>query len=354
MNKINQLIFVLGMHRSGTSAATRLINILGAEVGRNLLLGNTEVNKKGFWENRALIDLHDDLLTALDAAWFDFRRLPDLWWQREDIRPFAEKILKILERDFNRFDLMVLKDPRISRLLPIWLDALEGIARRISCLIVLRNPLEVINSLTVRDGFNPELSAFVWLAYVLDAEYYSRDFARSFTQYDKILYDWEAEIQSVAAEMKITWPNHIDAVRHEITQEIDPNLRHHNASHNFTEEIGRIAQVALNVYKKLSSDDHGDLSGFMDKVKAELYDTAKFGDTLADMAYRTTVLLNRKTGEHSKLESEYRALKEQHQRLSQENLDLSNTNARLLNTLQQHWSRRIAVRCLRLAGIRRE
>ncbi len=51
MFQINTIILVLGMHRSGTSAITRLLNILGADLGINLLPGAQTINEPGFWEN---------------------------------------------------------------------------------------------------------------------------------------------------------------------------------------------------------------------------------------------------------------------------------------------------------------
>ena len=76
MLQIDNIIFVLGMHRSGTSAITHLLSILGADLGKNLLMGQTDINKKGFWENQELIEIHDTILETLDSAWFDFRSIP--------------------------------------------------------------------------------------------------------------------------------------------------------------------------------------------------------------------------------------------------------------------------------------
>ena len=52
-----KVILVLGMHRSGTSAVTRCLNLLGAEIGSKLL-PPAEDNRSGFWEHADVVSIH--------------------------------------------------------------------------------------------------------------------------------------------------------------------------------------------------------------------------------------------------------------------------------------------------------
>src|SRR5205085_11585012 len=61
-------IIVAGMHRSGTSPTTRLINLLGADVARDLLPAQPD-NPRGFWEPAAVVEIHDRLLAALGSSY---------------------------------------------------------------------------------------------------------------------------------------------------------------------------------------------------------------------------------------------------------------------------------------------
>lgn len=54
-------ILVLGMHRSGTSAFTRLLNLAGAESPKNLMEAKTD-NVRGFWESEAVCGVNDAFL----------------------------------------------------------------------------------------------------------------------------------------------------------------------------------------------------------------------------------------------------------------------------------------------------
>ncbi len=64
-------LLVLGMHRSGTSALTRVLNLLGASLPKNLL-GASPGNETGHWEPDRLIGLHDRMLAE---SWQQLGRL---------------------------------------------------------------------------------------------------------------------------------------------------------------------------------------------------------------------------------------------------------------------------------------
>jgi len=49
------------MHRSGTSVVTRILNLLGAELGHPLIEAGSD-NPKGFWENWYLVQINKQIL----------------------------------------------------------------------------------------------------------------------------------------------------------------------------------------------------------------------------------------------------------------------------------------------------
>src|ERR1019366_4246704 len=56
-------ICVLGVHRGGTSVATRVLALLGCDLGpEDQLMPATQYNEAGYWENLAVVDLNDALL----------------------------------------------------------------------------------------------------------------------------------------------------------------------------------------------------------------------------------------------------------------------------------------------------
>ena len=174
IKKLKKIIFILGMHRSGTSALTRMVNVLGISLGKNLLKGNSEINAKGFWENRELIETHDRIFEKLNSSWFDFRELPPEWWLGNEMHPFVDDIETILSRDFEDQSVIALKDPRLCRLFPLWVSLAKKHCIQVACILAVRNPVEVSRSLSKRDGFDSATINYLWLTYVLDSEFYNK------------------------------------------------------------------------------------------------------------------------------------------------------------------------------------
>jgi hypothetical protein len=63
-------VAVLGMHRSGTSAAARVVNLLGVPLlASDDLLPADGVNPRGYWESERLLRANDELLEAAGGSW---------------------------------------------------------------------------------------------------------------------------------------------------------------------------------------------------------------------------------------------------------------------------------------------
>src|SRR5665647_3705297 len=61
-----KLIVVLGMHRSGTSAVTRGLQVMGVGLGDRLMPGLEGNNAKGFWEDIDLNALNIEMMSSID------------------------------------------------------------------------------------------------------------------------------------------------------------------------------------------------------------------------------------------------------------------------------------------------
>ena len=64
----SRVIVVLGMHRSGTSAIARSLELLGVGLGDNLHPAGFD-NPKGFWEDRACLEINEELLRYFGSAY---------------------------------------------------------------------------------------------------------------------------------------------------------------------------------------------------------------------------------------------------------------------------------------------
>ena len=116
-------LIVLGMHRSGTSLLTRVLSLMGADLPETLI-GPSPNNPTGYWESRALRDFNDRLLELTGSRWDDWRALPEGWERSPNVAEFAEEAAGLLDSEFGSSRFLVLKDPRVSRLMPFWATVL--------------------------------------------------------------------------------------------------------------------------------------------------------------------------------------------------------------------------------------
>lgn len=214
------LILVLGMHRSGTSATTAVLGKLGLAMPRTPMARHEE-NPTGYWESARLCALHDDMLREAGSRWDDWTAL-----RLVANRARTRKLLAVLAQEFDLSRFSTVKDPRICRMVPFWLDALAtgGLSPRI--VIPYRNPLEVAASLVKRgNGMTIEQGLLLWLRHVLDAEAETRDQRRVFLRYDRLIEDWPGTMARVGRALELEWPVAPAEVATEIDAFLDRRLR---------------------------------------------------------------------------------------------------------------------------------
>ncbi len=220
-------ILVLGMHRCGTSAATRMISLLGADLPSQLMPGLPGNNEMGFWESTEIAALHDELLAAAGSSWDAVSEFPRAWFETEQAEAYRGRLLAVLERDFAASTLFVVKDPRACRLVPLWVATLSAFGAEPSFVIPLRNPLEVAASLKARDDLAPARSWLLWLGHLLAAEKDTRSYRRSLIAFDELLSDWRAVAARVSEDLDIPWPRQGQRATTEIDDFLSPRYRHH-------------------------------------------------------------------------------------------------------------------------------
>ena len=221
-----QALLVLGMHRSGTSAIAGLLIRLGAQ-GPTSLMAPTVHNPRGFSESDAFYRFHERLLHDASTRWDSWTRFSPGWRDAAIPAELANEFRTLLEQEFGRAPLFVVKDPRICRLVPFWLRSLEGERISAAAIITVRSPLEVAQSLKARDGLGHEHALLLWLRHVLDAEFETRTIARTFVRYSDVLENWTAAADKIAHDIGLEWPQRSSSSQLEIEQFIDPHLRHH-------------------------------------------------------------------------------------------------------------------------------
>jgi hypothetical protein len=218
-------VLILGMHRSGTSAVTRLVNLLGPSmcVDEDLLVG-TATNAKGHWESRSLFRLNDRYLGEMGCSWWyppTSEQVAD--WEEHLPGAQFDNARTVFTRA-HPTEPWVWKDPRACLTLSFWRRSL---LRSVSGIVVFRSPDAVARSLGARDHMDAEYGLALWMRYTRLVLEQSAGLPLLVTSYDDVLEDPVAFAEQARAflaglGMAVTPDIDLSAVR----EFIDPGLRH--------------------------------------------------------------------------------------------------------------------------------
>jgi len=211
------------MGRSGTSSLTRVLGLCGAALPRTPLPPVPDNNERGFWEPTPIVRAHDRILDQLGTTW-DGPMPPDTPIRDE----WVEELAGLVNDQYANAPLIVLKDPRVSRLVPLWMRVADSMRLRLACVIALRHPEEVAMSLARREGYARDKSLRLWREYTLSAERYTRDLPRVVVPYEWLLADWRSQIVRIAKTLDLALDPDADAPG--VERFLDARLRHHRVT----------------------------------------------------------------------------------------------------------------------------
>jgi len=252
----SQVLLIAGMHRSGTSALTKTLSILGADLPSNLMPPMKGNNEKGFWESRDLEKIHDSILESAGSMWDDWSEFNPEWFETITAIKYQKKLLKYLKKDFKKSPLFIIKDPRVCRFLPLWFEASYQFNSRPFVLIPFRHPLEVAISLKKRDGMAISKGLLLWLRHIVDAVHYSQSTPRAFISYNSLLSDWDACTANITQQTGVKWPKKSALSQLQIEEFLDIRQRHQTLEKDisFTKEIPDYIEKTYSALQALEKD----------------------------------------------------------------------------------------------------
>jgi hypothetical protein len=266
------IILVAGMHRSGTSALTRCINLAGVPLPSRLMPAD-DGNTDGYWESADLYYLHNAILASLQSAWNDPREIPETWFSGQASVPARTQLVSWLSEEMLGKDALLVKDPRVCRLLPLWRHAATELGVDVRSIVTVRNPIEVARSLMTRDGFSEPHSYFLWLRHVLDAERFSRGTPRSFLTFDQLLADPLGIVRKVSRDLDVTFPTSEAELKPLLDATLKPSLRHHTVADAALAEAAEQLPALLTTYRWVLDAAAGKSSpdaGSLDEITATM------------------------------------------------------------------------------------
>ena len=241
------IYFILGMHRSGTSALGGTLNILGLDFGTNLMKADQE-NPKGYYENNLVYEINRTILKEAQSSWDDYNfDISTISVEKKEV--YIKQIIDLINNEFKYSESIAIKDPRICMLFPIWEEALVRLDIDIKIILPYRNPIEVAQSLKIRNDFSQEKSLLIWSKHFLSAEYLSRGYERIFISFDSLV---KAPVKTMNTLSKFTGFEIDEIIKSEISLFLDKNTKHNNTSiKNFSKEVPTFLYDLIQIIKSL-------------------------------------------------------------------------------------------------------
>lgn len=221
-------VTILGVHRSGTSMLSRLLNLCGVFLGdESDLLMARRGNDKGCWEHHVFMDINQQLLARYGGTLEDPPIFPDRWWEDEALRPLRDEA-----EDFIRYafgdgaqPMWGWKDPQTTLTYPFWRALLPDLRAVIS----IRNPLDVAASITVHDeGHASTRKALaLWQHFTETALRETSPAERIVVHYEDLLAQPRESLARVLAFLDLPPVTPGSPVDEDLRRFADTSLRHH-------------------------------------------------------------------------------------------------------------------------------
>jgi hypothetical protein len=239
------------MHRSGTSLCSHILSTLGIDMATEI--GARESNEKGHWERLEILDFQDRILRLFNRDYYglyhDFA-LPSGWWADPRVREIEVEIANFVSGCLDKNEVFGFKDPRTSKLLPMWAQIFRKLNLRPRYIFCVRSPGEVARSLECRDGLSREIGEYRAITYIFDV-------LRNISLQDLCIIDYESWFvdpirnldkicEFLQFEPSISGTEIVSAVR----RIIDPSMNHSarrsvDISNDFISELYKQIQPIL-------------------------------------------------------------------------------------------------------------
>jgi hypothetical protein len=239
------------MHRSGTSAATRSLQVLGVDFGTNLQEGIAGVNDKGFFEDKDIVSVNGDILRALSQEWDSLNPIASGQLKGDALAASRVRAAALLRSKMQSDRVLAIKDPRMSALLPFWQGVFDELGIDAGYLIAIRNPLSVANSLQSRDRIAKEKSCYLWLEHVLPSILQTAGRRRVVVDYDRLMQRPARELARISNALGFAGKLDAQELATYEKEFLDEGLRHGTFDLQELKSDPAVPAVVVDLYQTL-------------------------------------------------------------------------------------------------------
>lgn len=224
MTQQKTAILILGPHRSGTSAISGAISRFTEANFGKLLMQAQHDNQKGFYENEKIVALNDAILAELYRSWEDPRPLDTNLLKSTRIDYLRERANGVIKEQYNKSEVIAIKDPRLCLTFPFWEAILEEAGFDLKIVVLHRRVEAIVDSLQSREWLSQEHGYLLTTMYALQAERYTRRHNRIWIDYNRAISDTDYlnnRLPTLLSDLILTL---------NVSNELDPRLQNFGKS----------------------------------------------------------------------------------------------------------------------------
>lgn len=277
-NDQKKVYVVLGMPRSGTSAITRSLEVLGICLGDHLIPANVRWNAKGYFEDQDIVrQVNKKVLNTLFDNWESINILEPQQFLQPALEDIRAKAVQLIQDRYENKSQWGFKDPRTVRLLPFWQSIFNELSLDEHYIITLRNPLASAHSFKNLTKIDLEKALLLWLAHLIPAIEETKRKKRIIVSYDLLIQNPVHQLKRLQSYFNIQAVNE-KQIKQYSEEFLDRKLTHYQFSdaefktHSSTAIIPigiRLYDLLLKVARDELSLDQNEFTSEWDKIKAE-------------------------------------------------------------------------------------
>ena len=279
--KPTECLLVLGAHYGGTGTVCQVLNLMGAVLPKLGFSANFRDSAK-LAEPLTLSVANDAILSRLKTRWDDWRRNDPETWPSGLFNELSKDVCALLGTEFDEYSQFILKEHRISKLLPLYMNALASSNAFVTPVIVCRNPIACAAPLAARHGKSMDECLLLWLRHAFENESVTRGLDRRFIDFDNLKAFPAVTLFQLCRQFERPAPTaeHIQQLESFLQQE-QMASPHHTIDAEPRSPIGELAKSVHEAHRALvkqpaSTKVHGEL----DQLKASfetMASSARFG-----------------------------------------------------------------------------
>jgi hypothetical protein len=258
---MKNVLVILGMARSGTSAIARGVKALGVDLGEKLTPPSERWNPKGFWEDNDIVyKINRGVLYALDNEWMSTSLIEKVKQNSGALSDLKNSAVALVKQRMSAIQYWGFKDPRTAKLLPFWQSVFSTLNIKDNYVIALRNPLASASSYQSLSGCDIEEALLLWLMHLVPAIDETHGKNRVVVSYDLLMQDPHLQLNRIKIGLDLpdlSDASEIDAYANEF---LDKSLHHFEYSYNDMKSHPAMTVVPLclkvyDVLLKLAKDE---------------------------------------------------------------------------------------------------